>query len=441
MSEVFHLQSDLAERVAQALDIALLEPERRALASRPTQNMEAFDYYLRGNEYLNRSNLETDWRIAIRMYEKAIELDQMFALAYTQLSRSHLMMYWFYYDRSQECLALGKQAVDRAFELNPDLPEAHLALGQYYYHGHLDYDRALEQFAIARKIQPNNSELLSYIGYVQRRQGKFEQALANIKKTSELDPLSNVAVSEVGNTLMFMRKYTEAERSFDHAISLAPDVPWAYYLKALLYLLREGSTEKAQSILHEGLEHIKTTEDTRIVALLVTIDVFNGNYQEALDRLSLKSEDIDNHNYFIPNAQRYAVIYRCMNQNELAKKYYQEAQVVLESKIREQPEDARLHSSLGITYAGLGRKEDAVREGKLGEELLPVSKEAMRGTFRREDLALIYVMVGEFDAAIDQLEFLLSKPGWMTIPLLRLDPAWKPLHNHSRFKKLLETRK
>jgi tetratricopeptide (TPR) repeat protein len=127
-----------------------------------------------------------------------------------------------------------------------------------------------------------------------------------------------------------------------------------------------------------------------------------------------------------------------MKKKELAKKYYEEARSILETKIQEQPEDARLHSSLGITYAGLGRKQDAIREGKLAVEMLPVSKEAMRGPSRVEDLAKIYVMVGEFDAAIGQLEFLLSRPGKISIPLLRLDPAWNPLRDHPRFKKLVD---
>jgi len=130
-----------------------------------------------------------------------------------------------------------------------------------------------------------------------------------------------------------------------------------------------------------------------------------------------------------------------MNRNVLAKKYYDSARSILETKIQQQPEDARFHSSLGIAYAGLGRKEDAIREGKLGVELLPVSKEAWRGLFKVEALAKIYVMVGEFDAAIDQLEFLLSRPGEMSIPLLRLDPAWDPLRDHRRFKKLVEAGK
>ena len=130
-----------------------------------------------------------------------------------------------------------------------------------------------------------------------------------------------------------------------------------------------------------------------------------------------------------------------MSKKELAKKYYEDARSILETKIQEQPEDPRFHSSLGIAYAGLGRKEDAIREGELGVNLLPVTKDAWAGTFRVEDLACIYVMVGEFDAAIDQLEFLLARPGKMSIHLLRLDPAWDPLRNHPRFKKLVELKR
>jgi serine/threonine protein kinase/tetratricopeptide (TPR) repeat protein len=438
MSEVFAVQSDLAERVAQALDITLLEPERRALKSRPTENIEAYEYYLRGNEYFYRSELENDWRIAIRMYEEAVELDPTLALAYAQLSMAHSRMYRHLFDGSEERLALAKQAVDKAFQLNPNLPEAHLALGFYHYWGHLDYDDALEQFAIARKSQPNNSLLLSGVGWVQRRQGKFEQALANLERACELDPLSNLLSFTVGQTFLLLRKYPDAERYYERAISLAPDLSARYVNKAWLYVRWKGNTEKARAVLEGALQNIKSVECPDIVNSLVNIDVYDGNYQEALDRLSLKSEDIDNNFSFIPRALRCAIIYVYMNKNELAKKYYDEARSMLEAKIQQHPQDARFHGSLGVAYAGLGRKEDAIREGKLAVEMLPVSKEAMTGPHRVEDLARIYVMVGEFDAAIDQLEFLLSVPGQMSISLLRLDPAWNSLRDHPRFKKLLE---
>jgi len=436
MSEVFRVQSDLAERVAQALNIALAEREQRELQSKPTENMEAYEYYLRGNEYRHRSDLENDFK-AIQMYESAVELDPTFALAYARLSEVHANMYWFYYDRTEQRLGMAKKAVDRALQIAPDSPETHLALGHYYYHGHSDWDRALEEFAIARKSQPNNSDLLSYIGFVQRRQGKFEEALANIKRASELDPLSTFVTDELGGTFMWMRNYPEALRYFNKAISLAPDLPAPYTEKAWLYLYWEGSIGKARAVVEDALKNIRSPEESSIVNLLITLDVYEGNYQTALDRLSLKSEDIDSQFFFIPRAIRYASIYGYMNENELAKKCYDEGRNILEAKIQQQPDDARLHSTLGIAYAGLGRREDAIREGKIGVNLLPITKEAMRGYVRAWDLARIYVMVGEFDLAIDQIELLLSKPGELSIPLLRLEPAWAPLRDHPRFKKLL----
>jgi len=439
MSEIFQVQSDLAERVAQALDIALLEPERHALASRPTENMEAYDYYLRGDEYHKRSNLKNHIKIAISMYEMAVELDPTFALAYAQLSRAHLFLYWMYFDRSDARLAMAKEAVDRAFQLNPELPEAHLALGLYYYWGHLDYGSALEEFAIIGKSLPNNSELPEYIGYVQRRQGKFEQALANLKKASELDPRYGRLIEEIGDTYVHLRNYPEAERCYNRAISLRPDSPISYSSKAWLYLFWEGKTEKARAVLEEASQNIGSLEDRLIVVLL---DVFDGNYQEALAQLSsLKLEAFESSFYFIPKAQLYAQINGLLANRQLEQSYYESARSILESKIEERPEDGRFHSSLGIAYAGLGRKEDALREGKLAVELLPVTKEALRGCYRVKDLARIYVMVGEYDLAIEQLEYLLSIPSELSIPLLRLDPAWDPLRNHPRFQKLVELKR
>ncbi|MHC4541276.1 MAG: protein kinase domain-containing protein [Planctomycetota bacterium] len=440
MSEVFRVQSDLAEQVAQALDVTLLEPERRALHSRPTQNVEAYEYYLRGNEYFQRSYLENDFKIAIQMYKKAVELDPTFALAYAQLSRAHVFMYFKHYDHSDVRLAMAKQAVDKVFQLNPELPEAHLALGHYYYHSHLDYDRALEQFAIARKNQPNSSELMSFIGYVQRRQGKFEKAVVTLKEASELDPRSAPLAFNIGQVLVLLRKYPEAEHHCDRAISLTPDLPYPYTGKVQLYLLWEGKTEKARAVLEEGLQNIGSLENNLIILWSVLLDVFDENYQEALAQLSsCKLEAFDTHLYFIPKAQLYGQIYGLMGNRQLELAYYESARSILETKMQQQPEDATFHSALGIAYAGLGQEEEAIKHGKLGRDLLPLSKDALRGPFRREDLARIYVMVGKYDQAIDELESLLLKPSRFPVALVTLDPAWDPLRDHPRFKKLIET--
>ncbi len=439
MSEVFRVQSDMAERVAQALDIKLLDPERRMLQSTPTDNIEAYDYYLRGNEYHHRSHLENDLRIAISMYENSVKLDPKFTLAYTQLSRAHALTYWLYYDRSEQRLAMAKEAADTASRLEPDLPETHLALGVYYYWCHLDYDRAMEEFVVAQKSLPNVSELPEFVGYVQRRQGKQTQALANLKKALDLDPRSNVLAFEVARTLVFLRNYRGAEGYYERAIALRPDWPYSCCHKAWLYVLWEGNTEKARAIVESALHGLSSPEDSSIVDLLVTLDVYDGNYRQALDRLSSRPEDMDDQYRYIPKALRLAGIYRFMDENELAEKHYDEARNMLEARINEQPEDGRLHSALGIAYAALGRREEAIQEGKAGMDLLPVDREAWRGLNRVEDLAIIYVMIGEFDLAVERIEFLLSLPGELSVPLLRRDPTWAPLRNHPRFKRLLET--
>jgi tetratricopeptide (TPR) repeat protein len=238
---------------------------------------------------------------------------------------------------------------------------------------------------------------------------------------------------------MLLRKYSEAERYYEQAISLAPDLPRAYAWKAQLYLRWDGNTEKARAILEETPQYIDSSDEHLLIPWSVLLDVYDENYQEALAQLSSCTlEAFGTQFFFIPKAQLYAQIYALMGNHQMEHTYYESALSMLESKIREQPEDGRLHSSLGIAYAGRGRDQDAIREGKLGVELLPVTKEAWRGLYRVEDLAKIYVMVGRFDAAVEQIEFLLLRPGRLSIPLLRLDPVWAPLHNHPRFKKLIE---
>ena len=439
MAEVFQVQSDIAEKVVNALDIALLEPERKSLAAKPTGNLEAYDYYLRGLDYANRSLAKEDLRIALQMYEKAVQLDPNFALAYARLSNVHAAMYWFFYDRTEARLARAKDAMDKAFQIRPDLPEAHSALGYYYYWGQLSYDRALEQFEIALSSQPNNSQLWAGIGFVQRRQGKFDESATNLKKATELDPRSAILAENLAETYSLIRNYPEAERYFDRAISLAPDWFGPYVSKTRLYVKWEGTTEKARAVLEEASEKV---DPAKLISTSVTLDVFDGDYQAALDRLFLGPSDlIDNQFRYVPKSLLFAQIYGLMNEAKMEQAYYDSARSFLQNRVDERPEDARYHSSLGIVYAGLGRKDEAIREGKQAVELLPVSKEAWRGAVHLEDLAHIYVMVGEYDAAIDQLEFLLSVPSPISSSLLRLDPKWAPLRDNPRFQKLLTTAK
>ncbi|MHC4508851.1 MAG: protein kinase domain-containing protein [Planctomycetota bacterium] len=432
-----NVQSDIAKQVPQALEIALLKQEQRALTYVPTRNVEAYDFYLQGEKYFRRSYSQHDLEMAIKMYDKAVKLDPTFALAYCRLSMAHSWMYWFHIDTSRENIHLAWEAVRRAQGLDPDLPEVHQALGRYYYLGRLEYNRALKHFAIARKSQPDNSDILSFIGFVLRRQGKFEEALAYIMKASELSPLSSVLAEEVAVTLVDLRMYEDAERYYQRAITLAPDYGRPYNKMANLYVAMEGNTEKAWAFLNEASQNNKELEDSFTVTK-IRLNVYDRRYQEALDLLSSKPGDLDGRGIFTPYPIRYAEIYGYMGNNEKAKEYYEQAINILKSKIAEDPNDARYRSSIGIAYAGVGHKEEAIGQGRHAVRLMSVKKDALRGAYRLGKLARIYVMVGEYDDAISQLDLLAHYPRGMSIAHLRLDPVWDPLRDHPRFQGLLE---
>lgn len=437
-SDVFKMQSDIASQVAGALGITLLQPERKSLEAAHTENSEAYDLYLRGNDYAHRSYREQDFQIGIQMYEKAVALDPKFALAYAKLSEAHSALYWFHYDHTKERLDKAKAAVDEALRLDPSLPEAHSSLGYYYYWGFLDYDDALKELVLAQRSRPNDTRVLLGIGAVQRRQGKFELAAATMTKASELDPRSSELAFNSAQTYALLRNYPEAQRNIDNAISVAPDVVSRYTFKALYCLVSSGDTKTARTVMQQASSIAGAEDDMSVLFTRAWIEMFDGNYKEAFALASSKPEGpYDDQFQFIPRTELLAEIHRLMGQRDLARTNYDSARAVIEAKVKEQPDDARYHSALGIAYAGLGRKQDAIREAKLGVELLPISREAWRGTYRVRDLARIYTMVGEQSAALDLLADLLSRPSDVSGPWLRIDPTWLPLRNNPRFQKLI----
>jgi serine/threonine-protein kinase len=437
--EIFGVQAEIAEEVARALDVTLLEPERRRLTATPTENLEAYEYYLRGIDYFLRGYDDQASRAAVLMFENAVAVDPDFAVAYARLCRAQMRMWWLAYDRTEQRVVAAKEAVDQALRLAPDLPEAHWALGWYYYQAHLDYESALAEFAIVQRSQPNSSELFFGIAAVQRRQGKFEEALANFKKALELDPRSAVRAIEVAETYALLRDRTEAEPYFDRAISLSPDWAKPYENKATwLYLRLEGNTERATHVL-ERAEQAGLGGDLDIMYARILLEMWAGDYEEALERLASVASSVlrDLQDGFVPKAQVSAEAHGLVGNRQLERAYYDSARVLLEARVEESPDDPRYRSALGIAYAGLARKEDAIREGEAAVELLPMSKEAYMGAIRAEDLARIYTMVGEHDAAVDQLEILLAVPSQTARAMLQIEPTWAPLHDHPRFQELV----
>jgi TolB-like protein/Flp pilus assembly protein TadD len=431
---LFVIQGDVAQKIAAALRTELSPEETERIRARPTENLQAYEYYLRGNESRNRSWDRPDVEQSIQMWERAVVLDPGFAVAYAALSQAHTFMWWMYYDRTPQRLQRAKQALDRALELEPDLPEGLTALGWYHYWGHLDYARALEAFAAAEEAQPNDPDISNGIGSVLRRQGDMEAALVRFQRWQELDPRSAMAAYSIAQTYGHLRRLDAARLWRDKAIALAPEWGVAYVAKAGDYVA-SGQTEQAREVLNlAGERGVLTPQDAFWV---VWLDAVEGKYEVALERLREAPDAFEGQSRYVPRVEWQAVLHGLLGDRERARANWDSSRVQLEERVAEHPEDPRFRSALGIAYAGLGRGEEAIREGTLGVVLMPPSREATRGVKRVEDLARIYVTVGELDAAVQEIETLLNRPGRFTQHTLRLEPWWRPLHGHPRFEALL----
>ena len=436
LTQVLGVQAAIAERVTSALDLALRVPEREALERRGTASSEAYDFYLRGNDYAGRSQSREDVGNAIELYQRAVALDPDFAAAWARLSRMHMVLYWNDYDRSPARLARGKEAAETALRLTPGLPEGHIALGYYWYWGHLDYDRALEQFTAARARQPSNSDVHRGIGLVQRRQGRWDEALASFHSALELDPRSSARAADIGETYAVLRQYALAERYLDRAIALAPELPLGYLFKAELEIVWRGDTARAAAVLRQALEKIPVAD---LVGRLqrpgsVSPLLFRDPSRAAdLDAVTAAAFDGDTALYYHSKAEHHWI----RGDARRARAYADSGRAFSEAKLRQHPDDSQLRGRLGYAYAVLGRRDEAAREGRRAVELLPTSRDALGGTFRLANLARIYTMTGEPDAAIDLIERLLAMPSWSSVQELRVDPSWDPLRGHPRFQRLV----
>ena len=433
MTEVFRVQSDIAERVANALNVTLLEPERQALAAAPTDNLEAYEYFLRGNEFLNeRSSLEPA-RLAIRMYERSVELDPGFAAAWAGLSRGHIWMYYAVRD-TPDSKERAKAAVDKASELDPDLPEVQVALGYYDYYGSMEFDRALEHFEKARESRPSNVEVMGAIAYIKRRQGKWEECAELLEKAAVLNPRFQNSNMELGITYTIMRRYDESERALDRAIILSPDQAIAHVFKIWNYLL-QGDTEKARIALRNASRMVKPAELVTVVPF-DHVRLLPDVYDEILSRTPITDDaTVDPAELNLGLAE----LNLQLGRDEEAVRYYQATLDSLESIYGDDMPD-RLIAYAALANAGLGRNEDAIRLAEAVLEAIPVSFDAFEGIVTGGIAARVFVRAGEYDRAIDQLEMLLAIPSEISPALLRIDPVWDPLRDHPRFQKLVSER-
>jgi len=432
IEEIFAVQADIASQIAEALDVTLLGAERQTLETKPTENIAAYQAYLRGLDHA-RAFGGDELQLGIQMFELAVTLDPEFALSYVELSEAHSNTYNTG-DRTEERLLQAKTAVNKALELQPDLPEAHRALAYYYYHGYRDYERGLKELAIAKRGLPNDSRIIEVTAWIWRCQGKFEEAADRMKEAFELNPQDSLLPYELGLTHWFLRKHEEADRYCDLSVSLAPDQRRAYVRKAYNYISWSGDTKRAAEVLETipGKSH-------DVQELWLGLWRLQRNYKAILDFAASASEPIMWRQVGArPVALLAARSHGLMGESELAHASYDSARALLEHELDAHPDDHRIHGALAICYAGLGHKDDAIREGKRGVELLPVSEDARIGIHRVWDMAEVYTMVGEYDAALAEIDYLLSIPAGWSVQDIRLDPLWDPLRKLPRYQELLE---
>ncbi len=438
--EIFRVQAMVAQRVAAALNVKLAPPERQALEAWPTGNLQAYENFLRGNAYASELLVKDATRQAIQMYQQAVQSDPDFAIAWAKLAQAHCLYYYFF-ERTDEHLTRARSAIDRALAIDRDLPEGQIALGYYYYWGHLDYARAMERFDAVRAQQPNNSELLWVIGSVHRRQGRWDLALADFGNALRLDPGSALIAFEVAGTSQGLRQYEDAERYYDRAIALAPDWAPPYASKAVLFIMSRGDVAGAQSVLREAA--LRIDPDSAILPVLVgdiayrpLLTFLDAAYQQRLQRLALGRAVVDSGSYYLAKA-----LYAARREPRLATAYADMARGVFARRVAAWPRDPASHVELGTAYALLGRRDDAGREAQVAARLNPIGQDALRGTFWAMELARLYVLIGQYDAALDQLDTLLKIPSPATVPALRVERTFDPLRKLPRFQALLDARR
>ncbi|UCC79550.1 MAG: protein kinase [Candidatus Zixiibacteriota bacterium] len=424
------LQSEIARDVAFQVDSTIQGLDRINLEAGMPTNLEAYYSYLRGKDYFNRSWDEDDIRTAIDFYQDAVGKDTEYAVAYSALSIGHSTMYSEFYDRTDKRLTSAREAAARSLELIPGLPEGHYAMGMYYY-STMMYDSAMTEYDTVMKNQPGNSDVYKAIAGVQRRLGDFDNAVNNYIKAFDLDPLSYLKAFDIGLTYGLSRNFTEAVIYLDKAISLSPDRPLPYIYKAWLAIFSKGDKRRASEIIESARDRSDLERSEYQEYYWWLSRIIDDDLRITLDRIKPGS---DTASCYLYKAQ----IYRLTGETAEKEAYSDTARIILEQKLKVRPDEARFHSQLGLAYANLGKSKEAVDEGMKGVKLAPISKEAFYAQFLVTNLAEIYVIIGDYDSAVEQLKILLSIPGFASVPYLRLDPLWKPLYDHPGFKELIK---
>jgi TolB-like protein/class 3 adenylate cyclase/Tfp pilus assembly protein PilF len=445
LADVFAIQSEIAKTIADQLRAKLSPQEKARVEEIPTGNTEAYVFYLRANQIArNPDTLLEDYKAAEQLYMQAIALDPDFALAHARLASTCAEIFHFY-ESLDSWKDKARSEAELALRLQPNLAEAHLALGQCIYWMEEDYDRALEQFDIASHLSPNNGDIGRLIAAIKRRQGKWQESLEAYQKNQKIDPQNPNVVRELVFTNTAMRRWPEAAQWGERMRAMAPASLVAKIQSGYVDFWWKGDTHLMKSSLDEVPAGVDP--DGVVTAVKWEVAMLERDYAAAKRILenSSRSEISYAPTALIPKNVLEGCVYLAQGDTAGANRNFELARPIFEKAVRESPDTAVGHANLGWLYAFMGRKDDAIREGRRAVELKPESKDAVDGAIMNCYLALIYARVGENDLAIPLIARLLKTPGAVdsadysiTINDLKYRWEWDPIRSDPRFQKLIE---
>ena len=442
LADVFAIQSEIAKIIADQLQAQLSPSEKTAIERKATADITAFDLYSRAKT-LNLTAMFTGFSKpnllqAVDLLNQAVARDPSFFQAYCQLAFAHDQLYFLGGDHTPTRLALAEAAIQAALRLHPDAGETHLARAENLYRGYLDYDGARAELDLARQSLPNDPRIFELTGYIERRQGRHEEALRNLERALELDPLNYVTLQQISLSYETLRQYSQMGKALDRALIVRPADVEAKAARALVELNWKADTRP----LHQMIDAVQTEDPA---ALKIVADVWftcaiaerdSVAAENALMELGENGFNNDSVSLNVPLLQ--GVIARMLKHDEEQARFaFTKARAEQEKIVQSQPHYAIPLCILGLIDAGLGRKEEALREGRRAVELLPVERDSVNGTHMIEYFAMIAAWVAEKDLACEQLAIATRLPGSLSYGQLKLLPYWDPLRGDPRFEKIV----
>jgi TolB-like protein/tRNA A-37 threonylcarbamoyl transferase component Bud32/Tfp pilus assembly protein PilF len=443
LSDVFAIQSEIAKTIAEQLQAKLSPAEKNAIERPPTNDISAFDLYTRAKNLVVRGTLgstnRTDFLEAVDLLNEAVARDPSFFDAYCQLAYAHDAIYFAGYDHTPARLALAEAAIQTAFRLRPNASEAHLARALNLYWGYLDYDGALAELEIVRQTQPHNPRVFDWGGTIERRQGRWEESIRDMERSIELDPRNVEILQQIALSFEFLRRYADEKLMLDRVLAILPNDAATKAARALVDLNWQGDP----STLHQTIDSIQARDsaaipqivDAWLICALAKHDADaarNAVIAFGENRPHLTGDNVPLSRLFLEG-----IIARMTKDDAKALSVFTAARAEQEKTVQAEPNYGPAVCLLGLIDAGLGRKEEALREGRHAVELLPVEKDAINGPAMIKYLAVMAAWLGDNDLACEQLAAVVRFPNSPSYGQLKLLPFWDPLRGDPRFEKIV----